>query len=298
MNTQIGTGPTPRPRTLRVGDLALTLLDGGELWLDGGAMFGIIPKPMWSRLVQPDEANRIPLAMTCTLVETAGRRVLIETGAGDAAKYPEKERGFFRFAGYWLLDSLATAGVDPASIDTVLLTHLHFDHAGGGTMPDGKGGFLPTFPRARYVVQKGEWDDAVAGHAVMTGTYRPENLGPLEAAGVLSFVDGEAEIAPGIRVRPLPGHTRHQQSVTIESGGERLLLPADAMPTSAHAGIRYNMAYDLLPHENMVNKQRLLAEAAAAGTTLLLGQDPGQSLWRVTAAAGGRFELKAVASSE
>jgi glyoxylase-like metal-dependent hydrolase (beta-lactamase superfamily II) len=285
-------GPAGSPRRVQLGDMTVTFLDGGGLWLDGGAMFGIIPKPMWSKLVDVDEANCIPLATTGLLIEAAGRRVLIETGVGAAAKFDQKERGFFRLSNFWLLDSLAAAAIDPASIDTVVLTHMHFDHAGGATMPDGRGGHVPTFPRARYVVQRGEWRDAIDGHAVMTGTYRRENLAPLEAAGVLSLVDGAAELMPGVSVRPLPGHTRHQQGVVLASGGETVLLPADLMPTSAHVGLRYNMAYDLLPHENMVLKGRLLEEAIRGGWRLMLGQDPGWSTWRVDQDSRGRFVLE------
>ncbi|RIK67155.1 MAG: MBL fold metallo-hydrolase [Planctomycetota bacterium] len=288
---QARTGPTATPHRLHLGDLRMTLLDGGGLWLDGGAMFGIIPKPMWSRLVEVDEANRIPLATTCVLVETGGRRVLIETGVGAASKYEEKERGFFRLSPFGLMDSLCAAGIDPATIDVVVLTHLHFDHAGGGTVADGRGGFLPAFPRAKYIVQRGEWDDAVNHHAVMTGTYRKENLAPLERAGILSLVEGEAEIAPGVSVRPLPGHTRHQQGVVLRGGGVTIVLPADLMPTSAHVGLRYNMAYDLLPYENMQAKGRLLEEAVRNDWRLLLGQDPHEALWRVALDGKGRHRL-------
>jgi len=332
ITTQIGIGPTPHPRRLQVGDLTLTFLDGGELWLDGGAMFGIIPKPMWAKGATVDEANRIPLAMTCTLVESGGKRVLVETGCGAASKYSDKEQGFFRFGNYTIVDSLAAIGIEPDAIDIVILTHLHFDHAGGGTMAVSAGGatgsssasanvsdakqrivYKPTFPRAKYIVQRGEWDDAVSGHVVMTGTYRPENLGPLEAAGVLSFVNGEAEIAPGIAVRPMPGHTRHQQGVVFHAGAKSpfshplgqesvpasgethcAILPADMIPTAAHLGLRHNMAYDLLPYENMVNKERLLQTVARSGLALLLGQDPGCVAWRVEEREG-RFSASRVA---
>jgi glyoxylase-like metal-dependent hydrolase (beta-lactamase superfamily II) len=284
-------GPTPSPPRVRIGDLELVLLDGGHLWLDGGAMFGIIPKPMWTKSVQTDAANRIPLATNCFYLETGGTRILIETGIGPKSKYTDKEQGFFQFSNHWLPDSLAAAGIDPASIDIVLLTHLHFDHAGGGTSPDGRGGYVPTFSRAKYVVQRGEWRDAVEGHCVMTGTYRKENLEPLEKAGVLSLLDGEAEIAPGLAVRVLPGHTRCQQGVVFSSGGHRAMLPADMLPTSAHIGLRHNMAYDLLPFENMQNKSAILKEAASGNWTLLLGQDPVEAVWRVEEKDSGRFSL-------
>lgn len=284
-------GPLAHPPCLRLGDLVVTALDGGHVWLDGGAMFGIIPKPVWSKLTEVDEVNRIPLAMTCLLVETAGKRLLIETGAGAQSKYGEKERGFFRFSPHWLVDSLHAAGVEREAIDYVILTHLHFDHAGGGTMADGHSGLCPTFPNARYVVQRGEWEDALAGHAVMTATYRPENLAPLEAAGVLSLVEGEAEIIPGVRVRPMPGHTRHQQGVILSGGGRCAVQPGDLMPTSAHVGLRYNMAYDLLPHENMLTKEGLLESGSDEGWTLLLGQDPRHVAWGVMRDPIARYVL-------
>ncbi len=246
-------------------------------------MFGIIPKALWSKQVEVDQANRIPLAMSCFLVQSAGRRILVETGAGTKSKYDPKEQEIFKFADHWILDSLNAAGVDGEQIDVVVLTHLHFDHAGGGTMLDGRGGYQPTFPNARYVIQRGEWDDAVSGYAVMTGTYREENLAPLERTGVLHLIEGEAEIAPGVRVLPMPGHTRHQQGVWFTSADQRVLLPADLMPTAAHVGERYNMAYDLMPYENMRNKRRLLAEARTESFTLLLGQDPHSVHWRVEA---------------
>ena len=291
-------GPTAAPPKIRVGDLTIHCLDGGGLWLDGGAMFGIIPKPIWSKLVRVDVVNRIPLATTCFLTDVAGKKVLVETGTGPALKYEDKERGFFSFSDHWIVTSLEAIGVSREQIDLVILTHLHFDHAGGGTMPDGRGGYLPTFPRAKYVVQRGEWDDAVTAHAVMTGTYRPQNLAPLEAAGVLSFVENSAaEIVPGISVRPMPGHTRHQQAVVLESGGSRAILPADLMPTAAHVGLRYNMAYDLMPFENMVNKKAFLQNATQRGDLLLVGQDPGEVCWRSSRQADGRFTLTPVGAA-
>ena len=285
-------GPTPTPPRTQLGDLMITFLDGGHLWLDGGAMFGIIPKPLWSRLTETDDMNRIPLATTCFLVETAGKTILVESGSGPKAKYHEKEQDIFRFADHSILDSLAAVQVEPDQIDMVILTHLHFDHAGGGTTADGTGVYQPSFPRAQYLAPRGEWQDAVDGHAVMTATYRTENLAPLEASGRLSLVDGVAEIAPGISVRPLPGHTRHQQGVVFSGGDRTVVLPADLMPTSAHLGLPYNMAYDLLPFENMVNKQGLLDECFEQGWQMALGQDPRSILFDLTKDDRGRYGLR------
>lgn len=277
---------------MNLGQMKLTQLDGGRFMLDGGAMFGIIPKPLWSKLVEVDEQNRIPLAMTCLLVETAGRRILIETGCGD--KYSAKERQIWAISDHWLADSLRTAQIEPESIDTVILTHLHFDHAGGVTRRDANGDLRLTFPKARHIVQGGEWEDYKSAHFVMTATYRAENLEPLAASGLLELVDGDVEIAPGVAVRKFPGHTRHQQGVVLTGGGITAVQPADLLPTSAHAGIPYNMAYDLMPFENMNNKRALLGAAAAKGWLLLLGQDPNHMAYSVSISEKSGFALTAV----
>ena len=280
------------PPTLHVGDIRLTLFDGGRLRLDGGAMFGIIPKPLWQRLAPPDDRNRIRIGCTCVMAESGGRRILIDTGVGN--KYSEKDRDIFEISQHWIADAMQAAGVDPVSIDTVILTHLHFDHAGGATRMGADQRPTPTFPRATYLVQRGEWEDAIGGYYVMTATYRDENLRPLAESGRLVLLDGEAEVAPGMRVRPLPGHTRHQQGVLIYDRGRTAVQPGDLMPTSAHVGLRYNMGYDLLPYDNMVNKRRLLEEAAAGNWTLLLGQDPDHTAYTVQRESEERFTLARV----
>lgn len=277
--------------TLELGDLRIRFLDGGRLRLDGGAMFGIIPRPLWTRLVQPDDANRIPLSTTVLLIESADRRVLVESGIGP--KYDAKERSIFALSDHWLIDSMRRQGIDPASIDTVILTHLHFDHAGGITRLDESGRPGPTFPAAQVFVQREEWEDWKRGHYVMTGTYREENLAPLERAGQLRLVNGEAHVAPGVSVCLLPGHTRCQQGVWIRAAGQTFLHVADMMPTAAHVGLRYNMAYDLDPCRNMKTKERVLAEAAKEGTILVTGQDPLWPTWRALAGPKG-FRLERV----
>ncbi|MEE8169893.1 MAG: MBL fold metallo-hydrolase, partial [Phycisphaerae bacterium] len=226
----------------KIGRIGVRVLDGGRLKLDGGAMFGIIPKALWQKLTPSDDSNRISLGTNCLLLDTGGKRVLLETGIGD--KYDDKERQIFDMSRHWLVDSLHAAGIEPESIDVVVLTHLHFDHAGGATRRNDAGRIEPTFSRATYVVRKGEWEDARSGYTVMTATYRVENLEPLAESGRLTLVEGDAEIAPGVAVRLLPGHTRHHQGVIIQDGGVTAVQPGDLMPTAAHVGLPYNMAYD------------------------------------------------------
>lgn len=279
------------PTVIDLGGCRVTLISGGGLRLDGGAMFGIIPKVLWARRAPPDDDNRIQLACNCLLVEWDGagaRRAIVETGHGE--KYGEKERRIFAIdVAHWLLPSLLSAGVEPDSVDDVFVTHLHFDHAGGLTRA-GESGALPTFPRARVHVQRREFEDARANFGVMTQTYREENFAPLDAAGAWVLHDGEARPLPGVRLIPSPGHTRGHQSVLIEGRERSLLFGGDVMPTRNHLGRAYNMAYDVLPLDNMDTKRRLLQDAARHGWLWVIDHEPLSPLAEVRA-DGDAFSL-------
>jgi len=226
-----------------LGGCSITLLDGGGLKLDGGAMFGIIPKPLWVRSTPADHMNRIQLACNCLLVEwnrETDRRVILETGHGH--KYETKEQNFYDIDPQrWLMHGLRQANVDPATITDVVVSHLHFDHAGGLTH-EHDGRLMPTFPKAKVHVQKQEYEDAVAGFGTMKITYRGENIQPLDELDAWRLHDGEAEIVPGIRLSPTPGHTRGHQAVIVAGHDRTAIFPGDAMPTAAHSGAPYNMA--------------------------------------------------------
>ena len=253
----------PVSAPLDLGGCRVTLLSGGSLKLDGGAMFGIIPKPLWSRSTPADEKNRIQLACNCLLVEfagEAGRRVIIETGHGEG--YDEKEQRIFAIdPTAWLGATLEQRGVDRASITDVVVTHLHFDHAGGLTCQE-NGRSRPTFPNARVHVQRQEHDDARGSFGIMTATYREENFAPLDECNAWRLLDGEDDILPGIEAIHLPGHTRGHQGVIVRGGDRTLVFAGDVMPTAAHVGSAYNMGYDLFPLDNRASKQRLLSRAA------------------------------------
>ncbi len=203
---------------LTLGDARLTMLNGGNFRLDGGAMHGVVPKTLWSKLVSCDASNRCEYTTRCLLVEVGAgagaRRILVETGNGD--KFPSKLKDIYgidhdRSIG----DALREVGVEPESIDTVVMTHMHFDHSGGTTRRTAGGKLEPVFKRAKDVVQKLEWEDATHPHERNRASYLGENIGPLGEAGLLQIVDGETELAPGVRVVPTPGHTRgHHSSAT------------------------------------------------------------------------------------
>ena len=243
---------------MRFGDLTLRLVNGGNFRLDGGAMHGVVPKTIWSRLVSCDELNRCSYATNCLLVEGGGRRVLVETGNGD--KFSPKDKEIYGIDHDRSIErNLVELGVDPASIDLVIMTHLHFDHSGGATKRAG-GALTPVFPRARHVVQAREWHDATHPHERNRASYLAENLGPIEAAGLLHRVEGEVEVAPGVRVLPTPGHTAGHQSVVISDGrGHHVVFFGDVVPTALHLRLPFIMGYDLDVVGTLESKRALLA---------------------------------------
>jgi len=258
------------------------LLRAGAFRLDGGSMFGVVPKAIWSKATEPDEANRIPLQTNCLLLESGGERVLIETGYGD--KWPGKERRIFDLERRTIVDALREIDVTPDSIDLVIVTHLHFDHAGGLTRLNPGGDAVATFANARIVVQKTEWEDALANKSTMTRTYLRNHLDPI--ANAVELVDGEREIRPGLTVWPMPGHTWGQQAVRFEDDDGTVCFPGDVIPTANHAGPAFNMGYDMLPYTNMQSKRTLLEQAARADWRIVLDHDPGDPVVRVDDDAG------------
>jgi len=263
---------------IALGDIKVHVLRESLFWLDGGAMFGVVPRSVWERTDPPDERNRVALAANVALIETAGQRVLVETGMGERWDAREIER--YRLQGAGLLPALASVGVAPEDVDVVVNTHLHFDHAGGNTRTvDGR--LAPTFPRARYVVQLGEWEDATHPHERNHASYREGDFVPLAEARQLQTVQGEVEVAPGVRVVPVGGHTAYHQIVIVESGGRTLAIPTDLLPTSSHVPLPFIMSYDLFPVGTLEAKRRLLARAAEEDWLLLFYHDPRVQVGRV-----------------
>lgn len=267
-----------------------TLLRAGAFRLDGGSMFGVVPKALWARLSPPDAENRIPLQTNCLLLEGGGRKVLVETGYG--AKWGEKDRAIFGMEERSVLDALAELGVRPGDIDAVIVTHLHFDHAGGLTHLGEDGQAVASFTKAEVIVQRQEWEDALANRSTMSRTYLRSHLDPV--AGQLRLVEGEAEVLPGIHVWPMIGHTFGQQAVRFADAGGLVCFPGDVMPTAQHLGAAYNMAYDILPYTNLQSKAELLVRAAREGWRLVIDHEPGWPVVRVQAAEKpGQWRLEA-----
>jgi glyoxylase-like metal-dependent hydrolase (beta-lactamase superfamily II) len=259
-------------QTFALGDIELLSVTDGFLRLDGGSMFGTVPKTLWSAKAPADERNRITLAMR-PLVVRGARTMIIDAGIGG--KENDKFHDIYGVDRARSLDvTLAEAGIAAEDIDIVLASHLHFDHAGGFTIRDASGRLRPRFPRAQYIVRRGEWDDATHPHARNRASYLADNFVPLAEAGVLQLVDDNATIMPGVRVRRTGGHTMHHQIVLIESGGKTAAFVADMIPTAAHVQDAWIMGFDLYPMDTLAAKKQFAQEAIENETLVLFEHDP------------------------
>jgi glyoxylase-like metal-dependent hydrolase (beta-lactamase superfamily II) len=272
---------SPLVLTRQLGDIRIHALHGGSQRLDGGAMFGVVPKPLWQKRIPADERNRIPLALRCLLVETPDALVLIDNGAGnkenekfidiygldnaasDPARFPTR-----------IEEALAQLGYGAEDVDIMLDTHLHFDHAGGNTRSGEDGGIELSFPRARYMVQRGELEWSRIRNERIQASYLPHNIEPVVAAGRMELLDGDVEIVPGVSVIRTPGHTPHHQSVLITSNDETACFLADVIPTSAHLPLPWIMGYDVEPLVTLESKRTLLARARQENWLLVFEHDP------------------------
>jgi glyoxylase-like metal-dependent hydrolase (beta-lactamase superfamily II) len=265
----------PLVRSASVGRIRIHALEAGLQWLDGGAMFGVVPKPLWEKRIAADERNRIPAALRCLLVEAPEALVLVDTGIGN--KESEKFRDLYGVANEGeptrLEDAVRAAGFQPSDVDIVLNTHLHFDHAGGDTVLGADGVVRPSFPKARHVVQKGELDFAHSGNERIRASYLNGNFDPVAEAGLWDLVDGETTVTRGVRVLPTPGHTPFHHSVLVEDAGEVACFLGDVCPTAAHLPLPWVMGYDLEPLVTLESKRSLWTRALTEEWLLVFEHD-------------------------
>lgn len=271
---------------MKFGNYRVEIVPDCEFWLDGGAMFGVVPRNLWSRVCPPDGQNRIRMNMNCLFIEAGKELVLIETGIGD--KWSEKHRAMYgiersRSFGESLR---AVTGVGPHEITIVINTHLHFDHAGGNTTMDKSGNAVPQFPNARYFISQAELEHAEAPSERDRASYFSENWQPLKESGQLEMKPANYEVLPGLNMETHPGHNRSMQCWRLEQEGKTMFGFADLVPMRAHVPFAWVMGYDLFPVETVEAKKRLLPQAAREGWTCLFYHDPEQPLGRIVEREG------------
>ena len=285
----------PGSPVYRVGSREITVVSDGVIMLDAGAVFGLVPKVMWSRVIDgTNELNQIPLALNCLLTQSDGKTVLIETGQGDKDFETIRKRGGEVRHGALLRD-LARNGVRPEDVDIVINTHLHNDHVGWNTVAEG-GGHRATFPNARYYVQRGEWVEAMHPNERTRATYLAENLVPVEEAGQIEFVDGEAQITSDIKMIEAPGHTAGHAAVVISNGGETAVYLGDMIQHEVQLErVAWLSAFDVLPLVNLETKKRLIADAVAGNHLMIAVHNAFPGAGRLSRTPEGRNKWTAEA---
>jgi len=257
---------------LVLGDFEITLIRAGFYWWDGGAMFGVVPKTLWSAKFEPDGLNRVRLGFNCYVVQTGGHTILIETGAGDKPDSKARARMRLLDTPPLLPEILASSGIDPEKIDIVVNTHLHFDHCGGNTVLS-NGGVRSAFPHARYYTRRGEWEHAHERHIRDRVSYIDANYDPLVESGRMQLLDADHEVVPGVQMRLAAGHNRDMMVVTATSAGRTFCFFSDLIPTAAHVTPSWVAAFDLFPLETIQNKIAWLDAAARGSWVCGFGHD-------------------------
>ncbi len=278
---------------MKFGDYRVEIVPDCEFRLDGGAMFGVVPRNLWSKHCPPDEQNRIRMSMNCVFIDTGKERVLIETGIGE--KWSDKHRAMYGIdRKRSLADSVqAMTGTVPQDVTIVVNTHLHFDHAGGNTVQDESGKARPQFPNARYFISQAEYEHAESPSDRDRASYLPENWRPLKDAGQLELKPQAYEVVPGLTMETYPGHNRSMQCWRLQTDRQTLFGFADLVPMRAHVPFAWVMGYDLYPVETVEAKKKLLPQAARENWMCFFYHDPDQPLARIVE-EDGKFIAQAI----
>ncbi|OGL44796.1 MAG: hypothetical protein A2149_09770 [Candidatus Schekmanbacteria bacterium RBG_16_38_11] len=277
---------------MKFGKFEIYSLSDGTFKLDGGAMFGVVPKVFWEKKDPADEKNRVLVGLNPLLIRTGEKNIIIDTGIGD--KWDQR---FCEIYGVNkstnLIKSLAEVNLSPSDIDIVINTHLHFDHAGGNTMIGEGGKIIPAFPNAKYLIQKGEWDDALNPNDRTKGSYLKENILPLMEHKKVEFLYDDETIDEEIKVIKTPGHNRNHQCVMLESEGRKAFYLGDLIPTSSHLQIAWGMGFDLFPAETMEIKKKILNQALEGKWLLVFEHDPRMRMGYLKT-VNGKMEIERV----
>jgi four helix bundle protein len=269
---------------MRLGEFELHSISDGDFWLDGGSMYGVVPKVLWNKLTPADGENRIKLSLNCLLIKTPEKMVLVDTGLGD--KFSKRLKAIYKTErSRNVHTSLAALRIEPSDIDFVINTHLHFDHCGGNTIKE-NGKYVPAFPNAKYIIQKDEWSNANQPNEKTTSSYRPDDFLPLEEAGQLQLIEGDYDVIPGIKTIVTRGHTLGHQSVLITSEGNHAFYLGDLIPMTYHLKIPYVTGFDLYPVELLDTKKGILNRAVLEKWLLIFEHDPDIVFAHITKDAG------------
>ena len=274
---------------MKSGDFLLKPVMAGRFLLDGGAMFGVVPRVLWEKSDPADENNRISMAMRTLYIETDGRKIIVDSGAGT--KLNDKMLKNYGIECDEFSEVLKGEGIDPEEITDHISTHLHFDHAGGLTYYDSDGEIQLTFPNAVHYIQKAQWEAGINPNEKDRASFFTENFVPVDSKGELSLLTGETEITGGVTVIPTGGHTPGHQVVLVETGEDTLLYCGDLIPLASHVNLPYIMAYDHFPLKTLEEKKRILGRAADEDWILFFEHDPRIPAARIKRNEKGRFEI-------
>jgi len=275
------------------GNYRVEVIPDCEFRLDGGAMFGVVPRNLWARANPPDDQNRIRMNMNCLFIEADGERILIDTGIGE--KWSKKHRAIYGINRTRSFDESlkAIAGVTSSDITIVINTHLHFDHAGGNSIRNDADQAVPAFPNARYFISQAEYEHAESPTERDRASYFPENWQPIKESGQLELKEADYEVVPGLTMETHAGHNRSMQCPRLARDGKVLFGFADLVPTRAHVPYAWVMGYDLYPVETVEAKKKLLPQAAQENWTCLFYHDPDQALGRIVEDEG-KLRVKSI----
>jgi glyoxylase-like metal-dependent hydrolase (beta-lactamase superfamily II) len=254
---------------VNLGTTSVNILSDGTFLVDGGSMFGQVPKPLWESHLQPDRKNRIRMGLNCMLIQTGTMNILVDAGAGP--KRLDKLRENFGLNGNKLVRELKRMKLTPRDIDVVVLTHLHFDHGGGCTKLDRSGNIVPTFPKASYLVQRTCWEEAIEPNERGRASFYRDDFLPLEEKGALTLLDGDHEITTGVTAKVTNGHSKGHQIVLVEGGSERIVFAGDLIPTPYHLPLPYIGAFDQSPNRTLAEKRDLIKMAVDDGWLIIFG---------------------------
>ncbi|PZC47322.1 MAG: Glyoxylase, beta-lactamase superfamily II [Chloroflexi bacterium] len=277
---------------MQLGDFTVTSVSDGLIRLDGGTLFGIVPKPLWQQRIAPDRRNRIALGLNCVLIQTDRGNVLVDTGNGGKRQALMRQR--FGHRSSRLLSEIKAAGLSPNDIDYVLLSHLHFDHAGGCTRLGAEDAVVPVFPKARYLIQRADWEQFRTPNGRARGSIFTDDYLPLGDSGQLDLLDGDTEVIPGVWARVTGGHTHAHQIAVMESGGQRAAFLGDLVPTQHHMAPAWITSVDSFPEETLERKQELLERANRDNWIVFFSHDPHNRAGYVDRTDDNKFRLRPV----